>query len=151
MTGSGTVPTLPRDGPLLAIDVGERRIGLALSDPDQRLAHPLATLERRAGQRFPMQRLRHHLDAAHPVGIVVGLPLTPEGREDAAALEARDVGTLITAKTGLPVEYVDERFTSARAHGAIRELGGKTRGRKGEVDRLAATVLLQHYLDRVPG
>jgi putative Holliday junction resolvase len=53
-------------------------------------------------------------------------------------------------KTGLPVEFMDERMTTARALGAVRELGGSTRGREGEVDQLAATVLLQNYLDRSP-
>jgi putative Holliday junction resolvase len=132
---------------LLAVDVGQKRIGLALSDPSQTLAQPLATLTRRAGRRFPMRRLREHLDAHRPVGVVVGLPLTPDGAEDERAAEARTTGALIAAKTGLPVAYWDERMTTARALGAVRELGGGTRGRKEDVDQLAATVLLQHFLD----
>lgn len=148
MTAADDADGLPRVGPLLAIDVGERRIGLALSDPDQRLAHPLATLTRRPGRRFPLAALRPHLDDAGVVGIVVGLPLTPDGDEGPAAVAARQVGDLVRDKAGLPVTFEDERFTTARAHGAIRDLGGSTRGRKGDVDRLAATVLLQHFLDR---
>ncbi len=132
---------------MLAVDVGEKRIGLALSDPSQTLAQPLATLARRAGRRFPMQRLREQLDTHQPVGIVVGLPLAPDGSEDERAAGARAVGRLIAEKTGLPVCYWDERMTTARALGAIRDLGGNTRGRKGDVDQLAATVLLQHFLD----
>ena len=75
-------------GRLLAVDWGEKRIGLALSDESQTLAQPLATLTRRAGKRFPMQQLREHLDAHHPVGVIVGLPLTPEGHEGDAARAA---------------------------------------------------------------
>ena len=134
-------------GRLLAVDWGEKRIGLALSDESQTLAQPLATLTRRAGKRFPMQQLRTLLDTHHPVGVVVGLPLTPEGHEGNAARAARELGDLIAAKTGLPVTYLDERMTSARAHRAITEMGGGLKGRKEEVDQLAATVLLQQYLD----
>jgi putative Holliday junction resolvase len=138
---------LPPAGPLLAVDIGEKRIGLALSDPAQSLAHPLATLTRRAGRRFPMQQLRPHLEQHQPVGVVMGLPIAPSGTEDERAQHARAAGGLIAEKTGLPVAYWDERMTTARALDAVRQLGGRTRGREGEVDRLAATVLLQNYLD----
>jgi len=138
---------LPKKGRLLGVDLGEKRIGLALSDPSQTLAQPLATLTRRAGRRFPMRQLREHIDAQQPVGVVVGLPLTPEGAEDEWTAEARAVGALITEKSGLPAQYWDERMSTARALGAIAEMGGSTRGRKGDVDQLAATVVLQHFLD----
>jgi putative Holliday junction resolvase len=82
-----------------------------------------------------------------PVGVVVGLPLSAEGDESAASAQARELAELIARRTGLPVELYDERLTTARALGAIREQGGSTRGRKEEVDALAAAVLLQTYLD----
>lgn len=151
MTGRDVPPerpaALPREGRLLGVDWGEKRIGLALSDPDQILAQPLATLTRRSGKRFPMQQLREHLDRHRPTGVVVGLPLDGEGHEGPAAAAARESGALIAEKTGLPVIYVDERMTTARALGAVRELGGSTRGRRDDVDPLAATVLLQQFLD----
>ena len=134
-------------GRLLAVDWGEKRIGLAISDPEQRVATPLATLTRRTGKRFPMQQLRAHLDTHAPVGIVVGLPLEADGTEGDAAGAARAMGTLLAEKTGLPVVYRDERMTTARALSTVREMGGSTRGRKGEVDQLAATLLLQQYLE----
>ncbi len=146
--GTGaTSSELPAVGRLLAIDIGEKRIGLALSDPSQALAHPLATITRRTGKRFPMQQLRRHLEEHQPVGVLMGLPIAPSGAEDEPAANARAAGRLIGDKTGLPVEYWDERMTTARALGAVRELGGSTRGREGDVDQLAATVLLQNYLD----
>ena len=139
--------SLPTTGRLLAVDWGEKRIGLAISDPTQTLAQPLATLTRRAGRRFPLRAFREHIEAQHPVGVVVGLPLEGEGAEGPAARAARAMGDLIAGSTGLPVVYADERMTSSAARRAITEMGGKTRGREGEVDRLAATVLLQLVLD----
>ena len=81
------------------------------------------------------------------MGVVVGLPLEPSGEQGSAAEQALAAGELVQSKTGLPVVYWDERMTTARALGAVRDLGGSTRHRKGDVDQLAATVLLQHYLD----
>jgi len=138
---------LPRHGPLLAIDLGDKRIGLALSDPTQTVAHPLTTLQRRTGKRFPLQDLRTHLDEHRPAGIVMGLPLAEDGSEGARAAEARATGARLADKTGLPVAYWDERMTTARALRAVRDLGGGIRGRKADVDKLAATTLLQSFLD----
>lgn len=139
--------TVPAEGRLLAIDLGDKRIGLAMSDPTQMLAQPLDTLTRRAGRRFPLKQLRAHLDAHGPVGIVFGLPLESDGTEGDRALEAREAARLIQDKTGLPITFLDERMTTARALRAVRDLGGGTRGRKGDVDQLAATTLLQSFLD----
>ena len=138
---------LPSPGRLLALDWGEIRIGLALSDESQTLASPLETLTRRAGKRFPMPRFTELVTAHQPVGLVVGLPLTPEGDEGPSAAAARAMSATVAARTGLPVALWDERMSTARALSAIREQGGSTRGRKGDVDALAAAVLLQHYLD----
>jgi putative Holliday junction resolvase len=138
---------LPTTGRLLAIDIGDKRIGLALTDPLQTVANPLATLTRRPGRRFPLKRLKEHLDAHRPVGIVVGLPLLPDGSEGERAGEARATATRIANQAGLPVTLWDERMTTARALEAIRTLGGGLRGRKKEVDQLAATTLLQSFLD----
>ena len=131
----------------MAIDLGEKRIGLALSDPAQSLAHPLVTLTRRAGRRFPMKQLRVHLDEHQPTGLVLGLPLAADGSDSEWTEKVRGVRSLIEEKTGLPVVLWDERMSTARALSAIRDLGGGTKGRKGEIDRLAATVMLQTYLD----
>ncbi|MDH3495489.1 MAG: Holliday junction resolvase RuvX [Gemmatimonadota bacterium] len=141
-------PTLPPTGRLLAVDWGEKRIGLAVTDPTRTIAQPLATLRRRAGRRFPLQQLRHHLDALQPVGIVVGLPLDEDGAEGPSARAARAVAELLAEKTGLPVVLMDERMTTARAREA--EPRGAARGATGgvDLDQRAATVLLQLYLER---
>ncbi len=132
---------------MLAVDWGERRIGLSLSDESQRLAQPLTTLTRRAGKRFPMHQLRTLLEQHAVAGVIVGLPLDEQGEEGAPARAARELAAAIGRQTGRPVELWDERMTTARALQAVREMGGSARGRKGDVDALAATLLLQHYLD----
>lgn len=138
---------IPTAGRILALDWGERRIGLARSDESQLLASPLDTLVRRAGKRFPMPAFLEHVAREAPVGFVVGLPLTGAGEEGDSALAARELADLVGRRTGLPVDLWDERMSSARALAAIREQGGSTRGRRDEVDALAATILLQTWLD----
>jgi putative Holliday junction resolvase len=142
-----TTELIPTAGRVLALDWGERRIGIALSDELQLFSSPLATVTRRDGKRFPMPALLGHVAAHRPVGIVVGLPLTPEGDEGEAAGLARQLGGLMERRAHLPVTYWDERMSTARALRAIREQGGSTRGRKEDVDALAASVLLQGFLD----
>ena len=138
-------------GRLLGVDWGERRIGLALSDETRTLAQPLATLTRRTGKRFPMRQLLTLVDRHAVTGVVVGLPLDLEGAEGEAAGAARALAAAIAQHSGKPVDLWDERLTTARALNAVRDMGGTTRGRKDDVDALAATVLLQHYLDAKRG
>src|SRR5947207_4847869 len=137
----------PTEGRQLGVDWGERRIGLALSDETRTLAQPLTTLTRRSGKRFPMQDFLTLLEHHAVTGIVVGLPLDQEGAEAEAAAAARALAADIARRSGQPVELWDERLTTARALRAVRAMGGSTRGRKDDVDALAATLLLQHYLD----
>jgi len=142
---SGTPRDPPPTGRLLGIDVGDRRIGLAVSDPSQTIAQPLTTLTRRPGKRFPFVGLAPLLPGV--AGVVVGLPLTPEGIEGVRAAEARAVAAAIARRFELPVALWDERFTTARALATARELGARLRGRRDETDRIAATVLLQQFLE----
>jgi len=129
------------------VDWGEIRIGLALSDESQILATPIETLSRRQGKRLPMPRFLELTALHEPVGLVVGLPLSLEGTEGESAEAAREMAANLARRTGLPIELWDERMSTARALGAIREQAGSTRGRKADVDALAAAVLLQHFLD----
>jgi len=153
MVDPGTHPPIrqsahpPAVGRLLGVDWGERRIGLALSDETQTLAQPLATLTRRTGRRFPMKDFLAQLEQHQVTGVVVGLPLDASGDEGEPARAARALAEDIARRSGRPVELVDERFTTARVRRAVREMGGTTEGRAGDVDALAATLLLQHYLD----
>jgi len=135
------------EGRLLGVDWGERRIGLALSDDSRTLAQPLATLTRRPGKRFPMKQLLDHIAQHQVTGVVVGLPLDASGAEGDAARAARALAEDIGRRAAVPVALWDERMTTARVLAAVREMGGSTRGRKDDVDALAAALLLQHYLD----
>ena len=134
-------------GRLLGVDWGEKRIGIALSDESRSIAQPLTTLTRRTGKRFPMRDLLT-LVAQHAVsGVVVGLPLEADGSDGESALAARALATDIGLMAALPVSLWDERMSTARALKTVQELGGSTRGRKADVDAMAAAILLQHYLD----
>lgn len=136
-------------GRWLAIDYGERRVGLAISDPRGIIASPAGVIIRRAGKRPPIAEIIRRAETLEARAFVVGLPLDGNGNETPRSTEARHVAQQLAKRTGLSVELVDERYTTAAALRAIREMGGSTKGRKGHVDALAATVLLQHALRRL--
>lgn len=135
-------------GRLLAIDYGERRVGLAISDPTGTIASPAGVIVRRAGKRPPIAEIVRRAQALEARGFVVGLPLDGNGEETPRSAETRSIAAELSRRTGLSVELVDERYTTAAALRAVHEMGGSTRGRKGDVDALAATILLQQVLNR---
>jgi putative Holliday junction resolvase len=130
----------------LAIDYGEKRIGLAISDPLGMIASPAGFIARRAGKRAPIAEIIRRAESLEAKGFVVGLPLDGSGGETDWSREVRRVGDELAKRTGFPVRYLDERFTTAASLRTIREMGGSTRGRKGDVDSMAATILLQSLL-----
>lgn len=134
-------------GRLLAIDFGERRIGLAVSDPLGVIASPVDAIERRPGKRVPVTELVRRATALEATGFVLGLPLDGEGNELPRAAAVRQLANQLRERTGMPVQLVDERYTTATALRAVREMGGNTRGRRGDVDSLSAAVLLQGVLN----
>jgi len=136
----------PDRGRWMAVDWGERRIGLALSDPSGTIASPAGAIVRRAGKRPPIAELVRRAETLEARAIVMGLPLDGEGEDTPRAAECRRVASELTRRTKLPVALLDERFTTATALRAIHEMGGSTRGRKSDVDALAAAVLLQQAL-----
>ena len=135
------------DGRILAVDWGERRIGFAISDPRGVIASPAGFLTRRAGKRPPIAKVIAKAQELEARSIVMGLPLDEEGEDTARATEVRAIAAEIERR-GFRVELVDERYTTAAARRAVRALGGKPEERRGDVDALAATVLLQHVLGR---
>lgn len=131
----------------MGIDYGEKRIGIAVSDPSAMIAAPSGFIARRRGKRVPVNEI---VVRARELGVrefVLGLPVDGEGNETERAGEVRMLALELEKRTGLPTRLVDERFTTATALRAVREMGGTTRGRKGDVDSLAAAVLLQYALD----
>lgn len=133
----------------LGIDYGERRIGLALSDPTGTIASPLETLTYRRGKRPPLRRIeeiaRRH-DVEH---VALGLPLDPGGRETERCATVRRLGAQLADRLHVPVTFVDERMTSRRAERAVRGSGLKRsqREEKGRIDAAAAALILQQWLD----
>lgn len=138
------VTSLP--GRVLAVDYGEKRIGLAVSDPSRTVASPVGFVTRRTGKRPPIAELARRAEELEATAVVLGLPLDDRGDDTPRATEVRRVAAELERRTGLPVSLVDERYTTAAALRTVREMGGSTRGRKGDVDALAAAVLLQHAL-----
>lgn len=131
----------------LAVDYGQKRIGLAIADTIGMIATPAGFIARRAGKRAPIAEIIRRAEAMEARGFLMGLPLDGGGNETAWTAEVRRVGDELGKRTSLPVRYLDERFTTAASLRAIREMEGSTRGRKGDVDAMAAAVLLQNALN----
>ena len=131
----------------MAVDYGRKRIGLAISDTLGMIATPAGFIARREGKRPPITEIIRRATELEAAGFIFGLPLDGDGNETEWTAEIRGVGNEIAKRTNLPVRYLDERFTTAAALRTMRELGQSTRGRKGDVDALAATILLQHALN----
>lgn len=134
-------------GRLLAVDYGDKRVGLAISDPTGTIASPAGFIERRAGKRPPVAELIRRAEALEATGFVLGLPLDGKGEETARCAEVRVVGAALEQRTSLRVRYVDERYTTAAALRSVKEMGGSVKGRKGDIDAMAAALLLQHALN----
>lgn len=138
---------MPSDrGRWMAIDWGERRIGLAISDPAGIIASPAGVIVRRAGKRPPVAELVRQSEALEARGVVMGLPLDGDGNDTPRSMECRRVAAELARRTSLPVALVDERYTTSAALRGVRESGSRIRDRKGEVDALAAAVLLQQAM-----
>lgn len=135
---------------VLAIDVGDRRFGLAVSDELGIIASPAGFVVRRRGKKIPVAPLIAKADELGAEAFVVGLPLDGDGNDTPRAVDARWLAAELTRRTGKPARLVDERYTTARARRAIHEMGGTPEDRRGDVDALAATVLLQHALGLAP-
>ena len=131
---------------VLGIDLGSRRIGVAVSDGLGLTAQPRATLARHGGMR-DMQSIAGAVKEAGAKHIVLGLPLDPEGQEGPAARRARDFAAKLRAALHLPVDLVDESFSTVEAEAILLEADVSRARRKQVVDKLAAAVILQRWLD----
>jgi putative Holliday junction resolvase len=132
---------------ILAVDWGERRIGLAVSDPSGTIATGIPTLHVR-GREDALTQVAAAAADTEAVRIVVGLPLLLSGRRGEAAEAAESFATALAQRTGLPVDTYDERLTSVMGQRRIHELGGRARG-KAHIDQGAAVALLESFLQRL--
>jgi len=133
-------------GSLMALDVGTKTIGMAVCGPLRLLARPLATLKRK-GVNKDVARLLPLLASHDIVGLVVGLPLALDGQETRSTRLARQVGDALSAASGLPLAYHDERFSSVEAERRLLAQDMSRRKRKQRIDQAAAAVILQDFLD----
>jgi putative Holliday junction resolvase len=133
-------------GRVLALDFGKRRIGLAISDELGITAQGLETLQR-TNIREDLRQLAQLIRDRNVTLILMGNPLHMSGAEGRQAEYARDFGDRLSAAAGIPVEYWDERLTTVAAQRVLRESGISIQKRAQAVDRLAAVILLESYLD----
>ena len=131
--------------PILALDLGRVRIGVAISDQLQLLAHPLETIL--AGEKAAL-RIAEIVREKNIDHVVVGIPRQMSGAIGPAATEALQFAKKLRTIIPCLVDTWDERFTTAAAHRALRDAGKKTRHTRGYVDQVAAQMILQGYLDR---
>jgi putative Holliday junction resolvase len=139
--------SIPRRGRLLGIDYGTVRVGVSVSDQFQKLASPLHNYERvsrTADQQF-FQKLAKEYEV---VGFVVGLPLHMNGDESTKSQEARRYGRWLKSISQRPVTFQDERLSSAQAENLLRTADFTHRQRTERIDKLAAQIVLQTWLDR---
>jgi putative pre-16S rRNA nuclease len=131
--------------PILGLDLGRARIGAAISDELQLLAHPLETIPAngQAASRVAEIVRERKIDR-----VVTGLPRQMDGQLGAAATEVIRFVEKLRALLPCPVVTWDERLTTVAAHRALRSAGKKTRQTRGYIDQVAAQMILQSYLDR---
>jgi putative pre-16S rRNA nuclease len=137
---------LPRAGRLAGIDYGDVRIGVAVTDPSQKLASPLEIYARR-GPAADAAWLARLVASEQIEGFVIGLPVHTSGRESQKSQEARSFGRWVAEQTGLPVRFFDERYSTVHAEGLLLEADFTRKQRKKRIDKLAAQVLLAAYLE----
>ncbi|MFQ5418143.1 MAG: Holliday junction resolvase RuvX [Myxococcota bacterium] len=135
------------EGPILALDYGTVRIGMAVSDAEAVFAFPAGTLTSRGRER-DLAALREVIAERGIRRIVVGLPVHLDGRRGDTARAAEKFANAVAEGTGLPVEMLDERWTTREAERALRDAGRSGKQMRGSVDAAAAALLLRTWLER---
>lgn len=132
---------------ILALDIGTKRIGIAVSDPMGWTAQPVAVLERKDPAR-DLEVLKDLCDKYEVSIILLGLPVNMNGTHGPKVDEVRNTGSWLEESLKLPVVYQDERLTTVSAQRTLIEAGVSRQKRKKSIDKLAAVYILQSYLDR---
>ena len=131
---------------ILGVDLGKARTGVAVCDKSELLASPVEVVNEHNRERL-LERVAQLAKARRAEQIVVGLPRNMDGSEGESAQNARAFGAELAEKTWLPVDFSDERGTTITAHGFLNETNTRGKRRKATVDDVAATIILQDYLD----
>jgi putative Holliday junction resolvase len=137
---------LPRSGRIAALDYGSVRIGVAITDPDQRFASPLENYTRRS-EPLDLAWVKQLVAQERITGLVVGLPIHLSGNESEKSLEVRRFVDWLHEHISIPIVLFDERFTTSQADELLAEAGFTGKQRKERRDKLAAHVLLLSYLE----
>jgi putative Holliday junction resolvase len=133
-------------GPVLGLDLGQSRIGVAISDPDRRMAVPIGTV--RTGAPEDVKAIAALVKEHGVTEIVVGHPVLMSGVRGTAAHHAERFGEALQGFLGLPVHLQDERLTTVEAERGLAAAGVRGRARRAVIDQSAAALILQAYLDR---
>lgn len=133
---------------VLGIDLGSKRVGVAVSDRSGLIATPLCVIERGASQRVDHLEIARIVQEEEAVAVVVGLPLNMDGTAGKAADAARREATRMATVVGVPVHVHDERLTTVEADRVLMEQKMNAQARRRVVDKVAAAVILQSWLDR---
>lgn len=131
----------------LGLDLGSKRIGVALCDPEERVATPLTVVERSKSRSHDHANIARLVEEYEVEAVVVGLPLNMSGKVTAAAQSAKEETEQLRAALGIPVHLYDERLTTVTANRSLMEIEMKSDARRRVVDKVAAAVMLQAYLD----
>jgi len=130
--------------PVLGIDHGEARIGLAITDPVGIMAHPLETIQVKTTS--PIERIKELIDQRQVKQIVLGLPIRMDGTEGSAAEKIRKFGALLMENIDLPLHYIDESLTTVAAAEKLHQAGRNAKQQKSIIDQAAAVEILSHWL-----
>jgi putative holliday junction resolvase len=139
---------LPAKARLIGVDLGTKTLGLAISDVERRLASPLKTLRRRTFQK-DADALTGIFAEFEIAGVILGVPLDLDGRDNPRAQSTRAFARNLSTRTGLPIAYWDERFSTAAVTRSLIDNDVSRARRSQVVDRMAAAYILQGALDRL--
>lgn len=146
MTDTCDSAPFPESGRLIGVDFGKRRVGFSVSSPDQKFSSPLENYQRQ-NEQADTRKIRKLIEENHPVGFVVGLPVHLSGEEGELAIASREYGKWLGELTGLPVIYWDERYTTSSAEDLLLGAELSSKKRKARLDKLAAQIMLQSFLE----
>lgn len=131
---------------IMALDIGEKRVGVAVSDPGENVASPVCVLSS-ADVRSCAKPFRLVIEDWEPDLLLCGLPYTLSGEEGPQAQRIREFADAVGKAIGIPIEFADERLSSAEAKRSLREKGLSEKAMRGKVDMIAASLFLQAWLD----
>jgi len=130
----------------MALDIGEKRIGVAVSDPLGMIAQGVEVFTRTGRKKEDLRRLTELFRAYRSTGLVIGLPLHMNGRIGEEAQKIKEFGTLLGKKCGVTPVFWDERLTTVQAERSLLEMDLSRRKRRGVIDQVAAALLLESFL-----